>query len=124
MRKMVLILLLSVVFMGGMFSFAPQAQAMDPVTIAILAPVALQAAEQARPVIMQGLANGVQGLTKMGLAAFKILYIPLGVVECTVGLPLGGLSPGVANLCEGGMAPFELIFHTIMLPVRCFAPGV
>lgn len=118
------IFLLTIAVVLGIGSWEPTAQAMDPVTIAILAPVALQAAEQARPVIMQGLANGVQGLTKMGLAAFKILYIPLGVVECTVGLPLGGLSPGVANLCEGGMAPFELIFHTIMLPVRCFAPGV
>ena len=103
---------------------APKAQAIDPVTIAILAPAAMRMAETAQPYVIQGIAGGAQGLAQMGMAAFKILYIPWGVVQCTLGLPLGGLSSGVANICEGGAAPFELLFHTIMFPVRCFGVGV
>ena len=124
MRKTIWITLLTLVTVTGWFAPAPEAQAIDPVTIAILAPAAMRMAETAQPYVIQGIAGGAQGLAQMGMAAFKILYIPWGVVQCTLGLPLGGLSSGVANICEGGAAPFELLFHTIMFPVRCFGVGV
>ena len=106
MRKTIWITLLTLATVTGWFAPAPEAQAIDPVTIAILAPAAMRMAETAQPYVIQGIAGGAQGLAQMGMAAFKILYIPWGVVQCTLGLPLGGLSSGVANICEGGAAPF------------------
>ena len=47
-----------------------------------------------------------------------MLYLPWGVVQCTLGLPLGGLSPGIGNIVEGGTAPFEMAFRIIMLTVN------
>lgn len=90
MRKTIWITLLTLATVTGWFAPAPEAQAIDPVTIAILAPAAMRMAETAQPYVIQGIAGGAQGLAQMGMAAFKILYIPWGVVQCTLGLPLGG----------------------------------
>ena len=124
MHKTIWITLLTLAAFTGWFAPAPEAHAIDLVTIAILAPAAMRMAETAQPYVIQGMLGGARGLAQMGMAAFKILYIPWGVVECTLGLPFGGLSPGIANICEGSMAPFELVFHTIMFPARCFGVGV
>ncbi len=124
MRKTIWITLLTLAAVTGWFAPAPEAHAIDPVTIAILAPAAMRMAETAQPYVIQGMLGGARGLAQIGMAAFKILYIPWGVVECTLGLPFGGLSPGIANICEGSMAPFELVFHTIMFPARCFGVDV
>ncbi len=95
-----------------------KARAMDPVTIALVAPAAIRLAEATHPYVMTGIAGGAQGLAKIGISAFKILYLPWGIGECTVGLPLGGLSPGIGHIAEGAAAPFELLFHCLLLPVR------
>ena len=102
-----------------MCCFAPvRIHAMDPVTIALVAPAAIRLAEATHPYVMTGLAGGAQGLAKIGISAFKILYLPLGVCEATLGLPFGMLSTGVGHITEGAAAPFELVFHTILLPDR------
>lgn len=116
MKKRLLILLLVVAGTG--FVAVPKAKAMDPVTIAVLAPAAMRMAEATHPYIMQGIACGARGMAKAGIAGFRMLYLPWGVVQCTLGLPLGGLSPGIGNIVEGGTAPFEMAFHIIMLPVN------
>ncbi|MBS1371849.1 MAG: hypothetical protein HPZ91_18035 [Lentisphaeria bacterium] len=116
MKKHLLILIL--VIAGTGFFAVPEAKAMDPVTIAILAPAAMRMAEATHPYIMQGIGCAARGMAKAGLAGFRILYLPWGVVQCTLGLPLGGLGPGIGNIVEGGTAPFELGFRLIMLPVN------
>ena len=109
-----LILLLA----AGAFFAAPRARAMDPVTLALLAPAAMRMAEATHPYLMNGLACGARGLAKTGISAFKILYLPLGAVQCTLGLPFGFFGSGLGNLVEGGTAPFEMAFHACMLPVN------
>ena len=103
---------------------APKAEAMDPVTLALLAPAAMRMAEATHPYLMNGLACGARGLAKTGISAFKTLYLPLGAVQCTLGLPFGLLGSGVNNLIEGGAAPFEMAFHACMLPVNLFGVDI
>ena len=99
-------------------------EAMDPVTIAILAPAAMRMAEATHPYVMYGLGCAARGMAKAGMAGFRILYLPWGIVQCTLGFPLGGFGPGVGNIIEGGIAPFELVFRILMLPVNLFGVDV
>jgi hypothetical protein len=112
------ILIIVLVLMGTGFFAAPKAVALDPVTIAILAPAAMRMAEATHPYIMNGIGCAARGMAKAGMAGFRILYLPWGIVQSTLGLPLGGLGPGINNIIEGGTAPFELAFRLIMLPVN------
>lgn len=116
MKKRILILIL--VLLGGGFFAAPKAKALDPVTIAILAPAAIKIAETAQPYIINGIGCAARGMAKAGIAGFRTLYLPLGIVQSTLGLPLGGLGPGLNNIVEGGAAPFEMAFYLVMLPVN------
>ncbi len=101
----------------------PEAEAIDPVTIAILAPIALKVAEAARPYVVRGLANGGRHLLTMGTDTLEFMLFPLGLMQTTVGAPFGGLAPGLRNVIRGGVAPFKLVFHTLLLPVSFFGIG-
>jgi len=102
--------------MAYMLFPAPEAKAMDPVTMALLAPVALSLAEKAKPYVIKGLKNGLKGLMYMGKDMIDIFRLPIGVLQATVGIPFGGLKPGLRNLVLGGIAPFKLAFHTVLMP--------
>ena len=54
-------------------------QAMDPVTIAILAPIAIKAAQAARPYIVRGLINLGKGFVKILKSAFGLVFLPYGL---------------------------------------------
>ncbi len=101
----------------------PKAEAIDPVTIAILAPLALKAAEVARPYVIRGLISGGRQMLTMGVDMLEIMLLPLGVIQATLGAPFGGLSPGLKNMIKGSIAPFKLAFHTLLLPVSFFGIG-
>ncbi len=117
MRRFILILLAATMF----FTFtAPKAEAIDPVTLAILAPMAIRAAEIARPYVLKGLVNTGQHFLRMGKDMLEILLLPWGILQLTVGLPFGGFRPGLRNTIQGGIAPFRLIIHTLVLPVAMF----
>ncbi|MDD5729286.1 MAG: hypothetical protein PHV59_12055 [Victivallales bacterium] len=103
---------------------APKAKAIDPVTIAILAPIALKAAEISYPYVVRGLANFGKGLLLCGKDLINVCRLPLGFIQTTFGLPFGGLSSGVRNLVLGAIAPFQLGFHAAMLPLNIFGIGV
>ena len=124
MRTGLKIFSLALLLTVGSLCTAPRARAMDPVTLALLAPAAMRMAEATHPYLMNGLACGARGLAKTGISAFKTLYLPLGAVQCTRGLPFGLLGSGVNNLIEGGAAPFEMAFHACMLPVNLFGVDI
>lgn len=96
----------------------PPAKAMDPVTIAVLAPIAIKAAKVMRPYIQKGLISGTKGLIQTGKDTLEILYLPWGVVQMTLGLPFGGLGPGMANVGRGLIAPFKVIADVLYLPIQ------
>lgn len=95
----------------------PKARAMDPVTIAILAPLALKAAKIAAPYVVRGFVCGCGQLAKMGIDLAKILNLPLGICQMTVGAPFGYFKIGANNCWYGVQSPFKFVWDTLMLPI-------
>jgi hypothetical protein len=116
MRKILLLIILT----GMAYTFfpAPEAKAMDPVTIALLTPVAIAAAQKAQPYLVRGFKGGLKGFMDMGVDLIDVMRLPLGVLQVTLGAPFGFFKDGVRNIVLGSVAPFKLAFHTVMLPVR------
>jgi len=94
-----------------------KAQAIDPVTIAILAPIAIEAAQIAAPYVLRGLKTGGVHMIKMGKDVIEIFYLPIGVLQSTLGLPFGLLGSGVKNIAVGFVAPFKLALDALLLPI-------
>lgn len=96
----------------------PKAKAIDPITMAILAPVALKLADAAKPYVIRGIANAGKGIFKIGKAGFEMLYLPWGFLELTFGLPFKRGRKGLVHVVRGGViAPAKLFIHTLLLPV-------
>ena len=99
-------------------AFAPNdAEAIDPVTIAILAPIALQAAEAARPYVIRGMINFGKGLLKVGRASLDLFFIPYGLFKMTFLAPWGEFRSGVIYTMRGGIGIGKMLIHTLLLPV-------
>ena len=120
-RPLLLILLIAVLFAGFP---PPQARAIDPVTIAILAPIALKMAETMRPYVQRGLISGIKGMIDMGGDMCEILYLPWGLIQSTLGIPFGGFGPGVGNIGKGLIAPFKVVLDAVLLPVKFLGVSV
>lgn len=113
-RTIAIVLIFSFCFIG----VKPQVRAMDPVTIAILAPYAIKAAEIMAPYVMRGLSSGAKGLVACGKDTLEILYLPLGLIQMTLGAPFGGIGPGAGNVVKGVIAPFKLVVDVLVLPIK------
>jgi len=97
--------------------FMPRARAMDPVTIAILAPLAIKAAKVATPYVVRGIKCGIFHMKKMGEDLLKILALPLGLGQMSIGAPFGYFKRGTNNCWIGIQSPFKLVWDTLMLPI-------
>ncbi|HCE42731.1 MAG TPA: hypothetical protein DET40_04220 [Lentisphaeria bacterium] len=112
MRKIFLVLLTLAVFgVAGL----PKAKAMDPITIAILAPYALPYAEAAGIWTLKGLVNASDGVAPIFTSMVDIFMLPVGLLEITLGAPFGLFKSGCQNLLTGTVAPFKFCFSTFML---------
>jgi hypothetical protein len=120
-RFLLLTIILSMAFM---LIPVQKTKAMDPVTIAILAPVAIKAAQVASPYVIKGLKNLGKGLLLCGKDMIELFKLPIGFIQVTLGIPFGGLSSGIRNIVYGFFAPFKLGFHVMLLPVNIFGIGV
>ena len=120
MRKHFLILTL-LLMLGAFFVPQPEARAMDPVTIAILAPVAIKMAKVLMPYVVRGLkCMGTTGL-KAGIELLGILRLPLGLVQSMFLFPFGRcFSMGIRNMGLGVIAPFKCGYYILMLPFAAF----
>ena len=116
-RRTALLLVAALLLFGAAPGLAPRLRAMDPVTIAILAPVAVKAAQVALPYVIRGMQCGGAQLIKMGLDVANILRLPVGLLQSTLGAPVGFFDLGVSNMCQGGLAPFKLAWDTVMFPI-------
>lgn len=97
-----------------------QARAIDPVTIAILAPVALQLANAARPYVVRGLINLGKGVIRVGKDVIELVFLPYGLLKMTVGAPFGGFRSGLIYTIRGGIAIGKMVFHILILPISIF----
>ncbi len=96
--------------------FTPQAKAVEPVSMILLAPVALKAYQTAEPRLMRGARCGGRKLVQIGGNVFEVLYLPLGVVKMTLGAPFGLIGSGVKDVGKGIIAPGKLVLNTLALP--------
>ena len=94
-----------------------QAKAFDPVTIAILAPVALQLANAARPYVIRGLVNLGKGVIRVGKDVVELVFLPYGILKMTFGAPFGGFRSGLVYTIRGGIAIGKMVFHILILPL-------
>ncbi len=92
---------------------APQAKAIDPVTIAILGPIAMKAAAAAKPYLVRAGINSAKCMWKMFKAIFEMGYFPYGLGK----MACGNLHNGLIYTFRGCIAPCKLILQTLLLPV-------
>lgn len=118
--RMLLVILFTVTLV---FAPAPRAEAIDPVTIAILAPVALKVAQRASPYIIRSLQAGGMHMITMGKHLVQVFLLPIGVLQSTVGMPLGMFGNGIQNIVRGSTAPLLLVVDAIILPFSFFGVG-
>ena len=110
MRRMILVVLAASIFIA----FVPaRVEAIDPVTIAL----AIQAAKIAYPYVRQGLINMGKHFIHIGGDLLELLLLPWGLIEMTLGAPLGGFSPGVKHSVKGGIAIGKLVWHCLLIPI-------
>ena len=124
-RKICLIILFAGLLTGFFTHTTPEAQAIDPVTIAILTPIAIKAAQIAAPYVYRGLANMGKASLKIFPDMVNIFKLPIGIGLVLFGWPFpGGLKKGVVYTAQGFCAPSLLVWHTLMIPVAAFGVNV
>ena len=115
------LLLIPLIMISSMIA-PPKAQA-EPVTMVILAPLALEAAKQASPYVITAMQNGGRQMLEIGKDMGNLLMLPLGIVQATLGIPLGLLGNGLENIVIGLCAPFQLVGDVLILPLSFFGVG-
>jgi hypothetical protein len=114
----------------------PKAHAMEPVTMAILAPILMPYAQRAagsmfkefNPQQLQqvaayaakGCSRTVPGWINAGSQLFNIFRLPLGASQLTLGVPFGFLDYGIENTWKGGLAPFLMGKEILCMPLYFF----
>ena len=112
-------LIFSVIF-GSFLTPAPEAKAIDPVTIAILTPIVIKAAQIAAPYVLRGLRNMAIAASKTIPDMIGLLKLPLGLLMVTLGAPFGTFLRGCNYLIHGFIAPFKLAWHVFCIPFAAF----
>jgi len=103
------------------FAFpAPEAKAFDPATMSMASGMAMNLFQKASPYLIRGLANFAKNCVKIGKDMVDIFRLPLGMGQVLFMAPFGYFKKGVRNLVLGGVAPFKLCLHTLLLPVVLF----
>jgi len=122
MKRGILLLLLVLSFIAP--PLMRKAEAMDPVTIAILTPIAIKVAQKAAPYVIRGLASGGEQMLSMGGDLLTMFRLPLGVVQATAGIPFGQFGNGLQNIVQGGVAPIKFTIRALFLPLSFCCIGV
>ena len=116
-RYFVIFLCAGIIFYGMAI---PKAKAMDPVTIAILAPILLPYAIQAAKYTAKGLIKTIPGWVEFGKQTLNIFRLPLGICQVFLGFPFGLAGYGFGNIAKGVMAPFLMIKEILLMPLYFF----
>ncbi len=64
---------------------------------------------------IQGAGGSVMGVVTESL---NVIWIPIGVVECTLGAPFGGFKTGFGHLWQGICGPFKAAGHAVSIPFK------
>ncbi len=105
------------------FGSPPETQAFDPVTISILAPVALQAAKVLAPHVLKMVRNTLKLTVKAGKHLLYLPLLPWGLVQSTILAPWC-FTRGFRNMWTGLCAPFKFGGTMLLLPFAIFGVGI
>lgn len=124
-RRISLILVLTL-FSVFFFYVEPEAKAIDPVTLAILTPLAIKGAQIAAPYVFRGLKNMGVMMIKAGTQLIGMLRLPLGILKCIFMAPFssGIFLSGLADIGIGLVSPFYFGWYVLLLPVSAFGVGI
>lgn len=92
----------------------------EPVTMVILAPLALKVANDASPYVISGMRSSGHQLLEVVKDCGNILRLPWGAIQATAGAPLGYFNDGLSNIWRGVCAPFQLVVDIVLLPFAFF----
>ena len=124
-RRLCLMILFTGLLTGFFMNSAPEARAIDPVTIAILTPIAIKAAQVAAPYVYRALANMGKASLRIFPDLIGIFKLPIGIGMVVLGWPFSGVAAkGAVYSLQGICAPFQLVWHTLMIPVAAFGINV
>ena len=98
----------------------PRAAAFEPITVALLAPVALKVYEAAEPRLVKGAAAGGRKMIQIGGNLLEFFLLPLGAIQVTLGAPFGFFNSGVNNITRGAIAPVKMVGNMLVLPFALF----
>ena len=107
------------VFCATFFMFSPpKAEAfVDPISLSLLTPVALEAAQTFAPYAIKIAIGLARGSAYMARNFVDIFRLPFGAFQSTLGFPWGQFGPGVRNMVRGSVAPVKLMGNVLMIPV-------
>jgi len=125
MKRNALRLFLIVSLFVSVFALpAPKAEAMDPITISMLAaPIVIPMVKAAMPYILKYAANFGKGMLDVFLEMAGFLLLPLGMLEASAGAPLGMFNLGMSHMGYGAMAPFKMMWQMMLIPMKVFGFG-
>ena len=117
-------LLILTIALAATFFFAPQqkAQAFDPVTLAILTPLAIQGAKILAPYVIRGLKNVALVGIRSAKYFIKVFLIPFGLLECII--TPWRISTGISHLGQGFLGLFCFAGNICLIPFAIFGIGV
>ena len=117
-------LLILTIVLFGTFYFTPQpkAEAFDPVTLAILTPLAIQGAKILAPYVIRGLKNVAIVGIRSSKYFIKFFLVPIGRVECII-MPWR-ISSGISHVGQGFVGLFCFLGNLCLIPFAIFGIGV
>lgn len=112
------------VLLAVMFYMVPQqeAEAFEPISMIVLAPVAIQAAKVLAPYVVKMAANMSKVVLRVGIHTFETILLPVGLIECTLLAPWF-FRNGAKHMWVGICGPFKACFWTLLLPLSPFGIG-
>lgn len=118
MRRLGVILLVTALL--GFFATVPRVQAMDPVTIAILAPILMPYAQKAASYTLKAMIRTIPGWAQVGKEMINIFRLPLGFFQLAFLIPFGYAGDGLENIWDGAKAPVMMMVEFFGIPFRAF----
>ena len=104
------------------FKPQPRAEAFDPVTLAILTPLAIQGAKILAPYVIRGLKNAAVVGLRSAKYFLKFFLVPVGLVECII-MPWR-ISAGLSHMGQGFIGLFCFAGNLCLIPLAIFGVGV
>ncbi len=123
MNRRLCLFLIIVLTAAFYFQPQPEAKAIDPVTIAILTPIAIKAAQIMAPYLIRALRHMGVTMVKAGVQLIGIFRLPIGLLQSTIFAPWCFMS-GLANIGVGLISPIKFVGYVLLIPLSAFGIGV